>query len=270
MSPEDTALKKVLDEVRAQCNVAERREIDPVGLVHRYEDPLDQELVGLVAASVAFGNVAVIRAKLGDALARVGTQPKRAAESPKQLEEALHGWTHRVFRGEDIAKLFVGARRVQRNEGTLGQRFARDFADTGSFREALAVWCDRLREAGGLGADGSGRRGPMHLLTDPRGPSGSKRLLLYARWMVRRADGVDLGLWPVEPRHLVCPVDTHIHRLSTRLGLTQRKDKSWKTAEEITRGLARLDPEDPVKYDFALCHLGMQPATRVACDPDER
>jgi endonuclease III len=78
--------------------------------------------------------------------------------------------------------------------------------------------------------------------------------------MVRPADGVDLGLWAkvgVPTSVLLCPVDTHIHKLSLNLGLTRRRDLSWATAEEITKGLARLDPDDPVKYDFSLCHLGM-------------
>jgi endonuclease III len=75
--------------------------------------------------------------------------------------------------------------------------------------------------------------------------------------MIRPADGVDLGLWRVSPRLLVCPVDTHIHKLAKNLGFTKRADLSWETAEDITRALARFDPEDPVKHDFSLCHLGM-------------
>jgi uncharacterized protein (TIGR02757 family) len=75
--------------------------------------------------------------------------------------------------------------------------------------------------------------------------------------MVRPADGVDLGLWPVSPSDLLIPVDTHIHRISRNLGLTDRRAASWATAEEITANLRRLDPRDPVKYDFALCHLGV-------------
>ena len=75
--------------------------------------------------------------------------------------------------------------------------------------------------------------------------------------MIRPADGVDLGLWRVSPRLLVCPVDTHIHKLAKNLGFTKRKAVSWETAEEITRALSRFDPADPVKHDFSLCHLGM-------------
>jgi uncharacterized protein (TIGR02757 family) len=167
---------------------------------------------------------------------------------------------HRVFLGEDIARLVVGARRVQKAEGSLGVAFAREL-DGRTLREALSGWSSRIRDAGGLtqAMETSGRRGPSHLLPDPHGSSGSKRLLLYLRWMVRPADGVDLGLWSplVSPRVLLCPVDTHIHKLARNLGFTRRKDLSWTTTEEITSALARFDEHDPVKYDFALCHMGM-------------
>lgn len=249
-------IKHALEAVRVRCDVAARREADPVGLVHRYADTLDRELVALLAASVAFGNVKAIRAKLGDLLERLGSGPARLADRPFEVRARLKGWKHRVFRGEDIARLLVGARRVQRTDGSLGARFEAELDRTGSFREALAAWCDAIRSAGGLRRGGP-RRGPSHLLPDPRGPSGSKRLLLFLRWMVRPADGVDLGLWNVDPAELLVPVDVHIHKLARNLGFTRRHAPSWRTTEEITRALARFDPADPVKYDFSLCHLGM-------------
>jgi uncharacterized protein (TIGR02757 family) len=250
------AIHDALDGIRAGCDVAARREADPVGFAHRYADPLDRELVALAAASVAFGNVKAIRAKLDDLLARLGPRPSRAADDPVALRKALAGWKHRVFRGVDLARLLAGARAVQRDAGSLGTRFARDLEEQGTLRDALATWCEAIRRAGGLRKDGP-RRGPAHLLPDPRGPSGSKRLLLFLRWMVRPADGVDLGLWDVDPARLLVPVDVHIHRLARNLGFTRRKDLSWRTTEEITAALARFDPRDPASYDFSLCHMGM-------------
>ena len=117
-------------------------------------------------------------------------------------------------------------------------------------REALARLCDEIREAGGVRS--------KHLLADPRAGSSVKRLVLWLKWMTRPDDGIDLGLWADIPTSaLVIPVDVHIHKLSRNLGLTARKDASWKTAAEITAALARLDREDPTKYDFSLCHMGM-------------
>ncbi|MDB4994023.1 MAG: hypothetical protein JWM74_1455, partial [Myxococcaceae bacterium] len=254
----DDALRAVLDAVRDGTDRAARRDRDPVGFVHRYTTLEDREIVALVAASIAFGNVTTIRGKLEDLLGRVGRvapSPAVAAEDPAALTAALATWKHRVFLGDDLARLMIGARRVQLTHGSLGARFREDLAREGTLKDALATWCDAIRDAGDVRS--TTRRGPAHLLPDPRGASGCKRLVLFLRWMVRPDDGVDLGLWDVDPSVLLMPVDTHIHKLARNLGLTKRKDVSWKTTVEITRALARLDPSDPVKYDFSLCHLGM-------------
>lgn len=264
------SLRATLDAVRARADLRARRDADPVAFVHRFTELHDRELVALVAASLAFGNVKAIRTKLEDLLARIGPSPSRAADDPKALKKKLAGWVHRVFRGEDVAKLLAGARRVQREAGSLGAAFAEALAEAdaeqsddpeSSLREALASFCDRIRRAGRLPLPGqvdpSGRRGPAHLLSNPRAGGGAKRLLLFLRWMMRPADGIDLGLWDVPASRLLMPVDVHIHKLSRNLGFTKRKDVSWRTAVEITRALARFDPSDPTRYDFSLCHLGM-------------
>jgi uncharacterized protein (TIGR02757 family) len=259
LTPRDRAVKRALDAVRARCDAAARRASDPVAFVHRYGRADDREIVALAASCVAFGNVKAIRTKLEDLLSRLGDRPARAAEDAVALARRLAGWKHRVFQGDDVARLLAGARRVQLEHGSLGASFAAhlgDGRDPDRLREALAAWCDSSRAAGGL-ARGGARRGPAHLLPDPRGASGCKRLLLLLRWMARPADGVDLGVWPVDPALLLVPVDVHVHRLARNLGLTRRRAPSWRTTVEITRALGRFDPADPTKYDFSLCHMGM-------------
>jgi uncharacterized protein (TIGR02757 family) len=247
-----------LENVRATCDVAARLELDPVGVVHRYAAPADRELVGLMASAVAFGNVKALRAKLEDALQRLGPDIARTADDPGEVAARLRGWKHRVYRDDDLTRLLVGARSVQRASGSLGRRFAADFEREGGLRAALTSFTRAIREAGGFAsARRSKRRGSAHILADPAGTSGCKRLLLYLRWMVRPADGIDLGLWDVPTSALLVPVDVHIHKLGRNLGFTRRKTTSWKTTEEITDALRRFDGTDPVKYDFALCHLGM-------------
>jgi uncharacterized protein (TIGR02757 family) len=261
MSPSrERAMKRALDRVRAREDLAARREADPVLFAHRYPAAADKELVALVAASCAFGNVKAIRAKLEDLFTRLGPSPSAASDDEAFVFARVDGWVHRVYRGEDVARLLLGARKVQRRHGTLGDRFAGDLAAAGGdVREALARLCDAVREAGRFEeASSRRRRGLSHLLPDPRGASASKRLFLFLRWMVRPADGIDLGLWRhVDPAVLVVPVDTHIHKLATNLGICTKKGASFRAAEEITGALRRLDPSDPVKYDFSLCHMGM-------------
>lgn len=263
------AIRTTLDAVRAREDLRLRRANDPVDFVHAYETQEDRELVALAAASLAFGNVKAIRAKVADLLARIGSSPARAADDEAGLHRALLGWKHRVFIGEDVARLLVGARRLQREDGSLGEAFAGALREadataaspTEGLREALALFCDRIRIAGGLPLPGQSaptdRRGPVNLLSNARAGGGAKRLLLFLRWMVRPADGIDLGLWPIPPGRLLMPVDVHIHKLSQNLGFTKRSDVSWQTAVEITTALARFDAGDPTRYDFSLCHLGM-------------
>ena len=92
----------------------------------------------------------------------------------------------------------------------------------------------------------------------PEKGSACKRMNLFLRWMVRK-DELDFGLWnEIEKKKLVIPVDTHIARICKTLKLTKRKNVSWKMAEEITEKLKIFDPDDPVKYDFAICHIGIR------------
>lgn len=245
--------------MRAGCDVAARRASDPVELVHRYETLHDRELVALIASSFAFGNVKALRAKIEDALARIGPDVARACDDAAGLKRALRTFRHRVYRGEEVAALLLGARALQRRDGSLGQALAKRYRGAGGdLRAALAPWVSDLRTLGGLDRLGKTRRGPGHLLADPSGASATKRIMLLCRWMIRPADGVDLGLWDeIPPAALVMPLDVHIHKLSRNIGLTARATASHLAAADITRELARLDPVDPVKYDFSLCHLGM-------------
>jgi uncharacterized protein (TIGR02757 family) len=254
----DDALRRALEAVRARCDVEARRAADPVHFVHRYERREDQEIVALIASALAFGNVKALCAKIEDALARLGPHVAKTADDANDVHARLDGFRHRLYRGRDLAWLIVGARRMQRAHGTLGASFEKKLENGCELREALASWVSELRERGGFSAFGTdGHLGADHLLPDPMRGSAVKRLMLFLRWMVRPADGVDLGLWDAPTSRLVIPLDTHIHKLACNLGLTSRSAADYRAAEEITAALARLDPADPTKYDFSLCHLGM-------------
>jgi uncharacterized protein (TIGR02757 family) len=254
----ERAIFDTIQRVDAACDRATRVQADPIGPVRRYQSAANLEIAGLVAACLAFGNVKTLRAKVAEVFDRIGPDIARAGDDELGVFAALAGFTHRVYLGEDVARLVIGARRVQRGSGSLENRFEAAFRRTGSLREALAEWTDAIRVAGGLDIAARTRRGAAHILSDPNKTSGCKRLLLYLRWMVRRDDGVDLGVWKrVSPSILLVPVDTHLYKLSRNLGFTRRTTLNWATTEEITAALRRFDPEDPVRFDFPLCHLGM-------------
>ncbi len=177
---------------------------------------------------------------------------------PGEIFELFDGFKHRFTTGGEVSSLLVGIKRAVETSGSLEGLFAAGLGCSDeSVLPALAEFVDRLRGfAGGPGACAS-------LLSSPADGSACKRLNLYLRWMTRR-DAVDPGPWTaVSPALLIVPLDTHLFRISGGLGLTRRKQADLKTAVEVTHGFAALSPRDPVRYDFALTRLGINPACRA-------
>lgn len=234
-------------------DVALHRANDPVSFVHAAATAADKEVVALIASSLAFGNVKAVRNSIARVLERLGPHPATqiSAMTEAQLRRAMQGFVHRVYKGNDVARMLFRANAIRRDHGTLGKFVEALWRDSANdFQETLAGFADALR-----GSRPS--RGMRHLIPDPRSGSACKRLLLLFRWMVRPDDGVDLGLWRLPPSALAIPVDTHIHRIGRNLRLTERRSADWKASQEITSALREFDARDPVKYDFALCHLGV-------------
>jgi uncharacterized protein (TIGR02757 family) len=262
-------LAALLDRFERAFDKRRRVGFDPVELPRRYRSPDDQEVAGLFSAALAYGRADVFRPQLERVLAEMGPSPAAFCErfAVRRAPLAFHGFRYRFNRPEDLAALAAAVGEVRGRHGSLGARFSALLrAEAGSaepLRAALARFARELREApGALAALGTrGGRGLAHLLPDARLAGACKRWNLYLRWMVRGPDEVDLGVWPGVPRSaLVVPLDTHLARIARHLGLTDRRDMSWRTAEEITANLRLLDPRDPVRFDFALCHLGMSGA----------
>ena len=233
--------------------------------LHQFTDPADQEIVGVLASSLAYGAVPIIQAAVGDALARLDGAPARTMDraTPAELRARFAGFRHRFHDGLDVALLLTGVQTLRRRYGTLGTAFATFYKGSGTdLREGLAQLVDQIRTVARTELrDGPTRNrhaGIWHSLADPRRGSACKRWNLYLRWMVRPSDGVDLGLWDdVDPAHLVMPVDTHVARIARFVGLTERATADWTMAEQITDALRAFDPADPVKYDFAISRLGI-------------
>jgi uncharacterized protein (TIGR02757 family) len=230
---------------------------DPVQFPRRFRDREDREVAAILSALLAFGNVETIRAKLAELFDRLGPSPARAARdwTDVQLDRAMRGFRHRTFRGADIARLVVAMGVVLRRDGTAFGTLDRAFRRSGNLRDALAAWVAELRA---LAWPRRIDRAARHLLPDPMGPSACKRLALLARWVVRPDDGVDLGLVAIPTSALVIPLDVHVHRVARALRLTRRASASWAAAEEVTNALRHLDPDDPVRFDFAVCHVEIE------------
>ena len=228
---------------------------DPLEVLYDYPETADREVAGLVAACLSYGRVRSILASVRDALGRMPSPRAWLTEATdEQFRGAFAGFRHRFAKGEQMAALLLGARRLVERHGSLNAAFAvRLKPHDETVAEALAGFAAELREAaGGLDA---------HLLPCPARGSACKRLHLFLRWMVRR-DAVDPGGWTgVSPTQLVVPLDVHMHRICTALGLVHRKGADLKAALEVTAAFRRFAPDDPVRYDFALTRLGIRPDT---------
>ena len=232
---------------------------DPLQTVLEYDAPADREIVGLIAASLAFGNVKQILASIGRILPALGSPARYLAETaPQTIQRRFRDFRHRYASGADLAALLCGIQRVRAEYGSLEDCFVRALrareedvvTALGDFTGALRVEPAR----------------PNFLLPHPARGSACKRLHLYLRWMVRR-DAVDPGGWDhVDPAVLMVPLDTHMHRLTRRMALSQRRQADARTVREVTAGFRQWAPHDPARYDFALTRLGIR---REACGTEK-
>jgi uncharacterized protein (TIGR02757 family) len=189
---------------------------------------------------------------------------------PRRQAGAFAGFIYRFNRPRDLVAFCVAARDLLARFGTLEKCFAAgDPDERGPIAPALEQFARGFLEADLRDVFPRGRisRGYRHLFPLPSAGGPCKRLHLFLRWMIRR-EAPDLGLWTtISPARLLIPVDTHVENMSRAIGLTRRRSRNWRMAEEITARLALLDPTDPVKYDFALCHTRMAGDCRDRRDP---
>ena len=253
-------LKERLDALYASFNCVDSA-ADPIHLVRRFDDPADREVAGFCAAALAFGRVASVLQSIDRLFAVMGPSPAayvRSFDPARQMRD-LTPIVHRWTKGEDLAALVLVLQRML-ERGSLEAFFLDGYdpaaADVSAALESFstrALQTD-LRPAYGNRAP---RPGVSYFFSRPSCGGACKRLNLYLRWMVR-ADAVDFGIWTrVSAGKLVVPLDTHVIRVGRCLGLTRYVSPGWRMAADITASLRALDPDDPVKYDFSLCHLGM-------------
>jgi len=215
---------------------------DPVAFPHRFSDPRDIELAGFLASQFAYGRVDQVTRFLAEVFRRMEGGPYHFIRSG--AFSGLADLYYRFHKGPEIIRLFTVLNRIVEKFGGIGRMVGHYYE--GDFRRA--VWA--LREGLILGSDDL-----PFFFPRPAPASPLKRWSLYARWMVRR-DEIDFGLWEfIDKRSLVIPLDANIFKIGRCRGWTGQKGQSWKAAGQITDELKRHCPEDPLKYDFFLCHV---------------
>ncbi len=272
-NPLSTDLTLLLDSLYEQRS-RHHLENDPLSRCHRFSSPGDKEVAALIASAFAYGNVKIILKSLDGIFAEMGPSPRSFVErfDPRQGMRRFAGFKHRFNDGRDLCALLLAIKSMLATAGSLEAFFLQgdnpaDLDVTGALTafSASALGLDYGPLFGKQGIP-SGSYFPF-LFPSPASGSACKRLCMMLRWLVRPDDGIDLGLWGgVSPSRLVIPVDLHIRRIARFLGLTTRNQADWKMAREITARLRELDPGDPVKYDFSLCHLGIS----EGCDGKSR
>ena len=239
---------------------------DPVHIVRRFTSPADREIVGFCAAALAFGRVASVLQSIESLLAVMGPHPAAFVRrfDPAQERLRLEPLVHRWISGRDLIALLIVLQRMLIEAGSIEAFFLQgDVATSPHVGPALDSFSTRalatdLRAA--YGRRVPRQRGVAYFFPRPSAGSACKRLNLFLRWMVRR-DEIDLGVWSkVSSARLVVPLDTHVIRLGRCLKLTRYTSPGWKMALDITNALRAFDSTDPVRFDFALCHVGMMNA----------
>lgn len=256
-------LKPILEKLY-QIHQKEALQNDPLIIVRQFKNTKDQEIAGFIASMMALGRADLIQKAVREILNRMDQSPFDFVQNfnPEKDRGIFKDFSYRFYKENDIGLLVSWLAQMVRSRGSIRETFLVNYEkkdiDIGpslSRFVKLVGQLDTKPYYSSLPRKGSGA---SHFLVDPETGSGCKRLNLFLRWMVRK-DNIDLGLWSeVKTSQLIIPLDTHIVRLGKRIGLTTRSSPDWAMAREITENLKRLEPDDPVKYDFALCTLGKQ------------
>jgi uncharacterized protein (TIGR02757 family) len=257
-------LRPALDQLYTTFNYADSA-TDPIQIVRRFDRADDREIVGFCAAALAFGRVTSVLQSIERVLVVMGNHPARYVRrfDPRREAGRFQHIVHRWIRGTDIVALIWLMKQMTDEADTLEGFFVeghdRDAEDVGPALDSFsrrALNLDLTAAYGRLPR----RPGVGYFFPRPSAGSACKRLNLFLRWMVRR-DSLDLGVWSrVSPSQLVVPLDTHMIRVGRCLRLTRYTSPGWRMAQDMTASLRRLDATDPVRYDVAICHLGMMNA----------
>jgi uncharacterized protein (TIGR02757 family) len=250
------SMKVQLDELCERYDTAVALVHDPLSVPLAYQDPLDREVAAFVVAHLAYGRVAPMLRAVRAVLAPLGTRPARWLRARqddavlRELGAALADWRWRFHTGPDLVAWLLAWKRLDTESGAGLETHLLPAAD-GDAEAALSRLVQRLR------TELPDSYGIRFSLPDPLEGAACKRWRMFLRWMVRTG-WPDLGLWTrYPPDQLVIPLDTHVARVSRYIGLTRRATPDGRMAREITDALRRLDPDDPLRYDFALSHLGI-------------
>jgi uncharacterized protein (TIGR02757 family) len=228
---------------------------DPICIPHRFNQHQNIEIAGFFAAIFAWGNRNTIINKCSDLIARMDNNPYQFIMQANDIEyKKLIGFKHRTFNDTDLLYTLAFFKKWYSQNNSLEEAFAKGLKKSDvNTEQALNYFRTIFFSLAHIPP-----RTHKHIAS-PVQKSACKRINMFLRWMVRKdKNGVDFGIWKkIKPAQLICPLDLHVQRTATQLGLLHRTQADWKAAIELTNSLKIFDANDPVKYDFALFGLGI-------------
>jgi len=247
------ALKTFMDGRVTMYNRPDFIGSDPILIPHRFSAKEDKEISGFLAATIAWGKRSIIISNAEKLMNILENQPHAFVMHASENDlMKLESFVHRTFNATDLLYFIEALRQLYSNHGGLERAFSGGFQKHHNAAEAIADFRSLFLSFGA--PDRTGKH-----VANPLKGSSAKRINMYLRWMVRNDQaGVDLGLWKtISPALLMLPLDVHTGNVARKTGLLTRAQDDWKAVEEVTGNLRKWDPEDPVKYDFALFGLGI-------------
>ena len=253
------ALHKYLDTLVDRYEQPAFIDNDPISIPHAFDDPRDQEVIGLYAALLAWGRRDVMLRKLEELCERMGHAPYRFVRTfdPDTDADALDGFVHRTFQPIDAHWLTANLSATLDRHGSVEALFGAHRPEDGTDEHPVATMIQGVSTTLLTIHDDTPQRLRKHLAR-PGAGSACKRLNMYLRWMVRPGP-VDLDLWSIlEPAELMLPVDVHVGRQARALGLLERKSNDWTAVRRLTTICRHFCASDPARYDFAFFGVGAQ------------
>ncbi len=248
-------LKFFLDEKVTQYNTLDFIESDPVQIPHLFSEKEDIEIAGFLSATIAWGNRKMIIKNAHKMMDLMGNSPYDFVMSHTEHDlERLESFVHRTFNGQDFSNFIKGLQHIYKNHNGLEAVFTQH-QETHSMQKSISEFKKVFFDT----SNSELKNRTQKHISDPMKGSAAKRINMYLRWMCRQDNkGVDLGIWKsISPSLLSCPLDVHSGNVARKLGLLTRKQNDGKALAELDLNLRKLDPNDPVKYDFALFGLGV-------------
>lgn len=246
-------MRELLERLHDRYNNESFIEADPISVPHSFTRPVDREIAGFLAATIAWGNRRAIVQSAHRMMRYMDNAPGDFVRNATEADmEYLRTYVHRTFNGVDFQDFVRGLRHIITEWGSVGNYFETRYEEHGDLRP---VFSDFRRDFFAAEHDAHCEK---HLSSIDKGAA-CKRLCMYLRWFVRHDDrGVDFGMWRRIPMSaLYMPLDIHTGRMGRNLGLLNRKQSDWKAVEELTASLRELHADDPVRYDYSLFGLGI-------------